>query len=87
MPTRSCIVCRIKNEKQKLLRVVSDDKKQAIIDKNQKINQRAIYFCKDKKCIEKAISMIEKGKLKLKIGINLDSLKVLLNDVENELGE
>lgn len=87
MPTRSCIICRTKNEKSKLLRIVCDEQNQAIFDNKQKINKRAIYFCNEISCIKKAINMIEKGKLKTKIGINLDSLKVLLNDELNELGE
>ena len=86
MPTRSCVVCRKRDNKCNLLRIVSDDDK-VIIDKHQKINKRAIYFCKDKYCIEKAVNMIKKGKFKLKIGINLKSLEVLLNEVRYELGE
>ena len=87
MPTRSCIVCRKKDEKAMLIRIVSDNKEQAMIDKSKKINKRAIYICNQENCIKNAIKMIEKGKLKLKIGIKLDSLKVLLNDIENEVGE
>lgn len=87
MPTRSCVVCRTKNEKANLLRIVCNEKKQAIWDKNQKVNSRAIYFCHKKECIEKAIKIIEKGKLKLKIGINNNSLEVLLNEIKNELEE
>lgn len=87
MPTRSCVVCRKKNNKCDLLRVVCDQDNKAIVDKYQKINKRAIYFCKDVNCIEKAIKMIKKGRFKLKIGIKLESLEVLLNDVRNELGE
>lgn len=87
MPTRSCVVCRTKNEKKELLRVVSNENGEAILDKTQKINKRAIYFCKNINCIEKANKMIKKGKLKSKIGINTDSLEVLLNEVKMELGE
>ena len=87
MPTRSCIICRKKNEKRNLLRIVSDENNMAILDKTQKVNKRAIYFCKNIKCIEKAKNILEKGKLKVKIGINKDSLEVLLNEVRNELGE
>ena len=87
MPTRSCIVCRKKNEKSNLLRIVSDENNNAIFDRNQNINKRAIYLCSDIKCIEKAKISLEKGKLKLKIGINKDSFEVLLNEVKNELGE
>ena len=87
MPTRSCIVCRKQNDKDKLFRIVSDENDMAVLDKAQKISKRAIYICKSINCIEKAKINIQKGKLKTKIGINKDSLEVLLNEVENELGE
>lgn len=87
MPTRSCVICRKKDEKAKLLRIVTNENNGAILDKNQKINKRAIYLCKNKECIKNAIKQIEKKKLKLKIGINVDTLKVLLNEVISELGE
>ncbi len=86
MPTRSCIICRKKDEKSNLFRIISDNNI-AILDKSQKINKRAVYLCKDIKCIEKAENSLKKGKLKVKIGINKDSFEVLLNDVKNELGE
>lgn len=90
MPTRSCVVCRKKEEKANLLRVVTkeiDEKNIAFLDKTQKENKRAIYLCNDKDCIEKAIKMLEKRKFKTKIGINLESLEVLLNKIDKELGE
>lgn len=90
MPTRSCVICRKKNEKANLLRIVaneSNEKSTAFLDKLQKENKRAIYFCKDEMCIKKAIKMLEKRKFKTKIGINLESLEVLLNEIGKELGE
>ena len=47
-PTRTCIICRTKNDKGDLIRLVSDKDGNVIYDKNQKINTRAIYFCKNK---------------------------------------
>lgn len=90
MPTRSCVVCRKKEEKAKLLRIVTkeaNEKSIAFLDKTQKENKRAIYFCNDVNCIKKAIKMLEKKKFKSKIGINLESLEVLLNKIDKELGE
>ena len=46
-----------------------------------------MYICKDKKCIEKAIDMINKNKLSVKIPEDKDSLTNILKNVENELGE
>lgn len=87
MPTRSCVICRRKDEKANLLRIVINDKAEAMFDKLQKENKRAIYFCKNEKCLQSAIKMIEKKKFRTKIGINLESLEVLLNEIKKELGE
>ena len=44
-PIRSCIVCRNKNNKKDLFKIVSKDKR-AFYDKKQNINSRSIYICK-----------------------------------------
>ncbi len=87
MPTRSCVICRLKNEKANLLRIVSNKYDEAILDRTQKNNSRAIYICNNIECVEKAIKILKRGKMKLKIGINNDSLEVLLNEIKNELEE
>ena len=86
-PIRMCTICRKKQEKENYIRIVCDENNNAIYDKNQKINSRAIYFCKDKKCIEKTFDMINKNKLSVKIPLDKDSLINTLKNVENELGE
>ena len=87
MPTRSCVICRKKDEKANLLRIVASDENKAMYDKLQKENKRAIYFCKSEECLGLAVKMIEKKKFRAKIGINLESLEVLLNEIKKELGE
>ena len=47
MPTRSCIMCRRKNEKEDLIRIANLDGK-VVIDKLQKVNSRGVYFCNNK---------------------------------------
>lgn len=84
---RTCIVCRHKDNKANLYRIVSDKNCVAILDKEQKINSRGIYICKQKKCIENCYKMIKKNKLKLKISVDKESLISVIKDVENELGE
>lgn len=86
-PIRMCTVCRKRQEKEKCIRIVSDENSNAIYDINQKINARAIYFCKEKKCIDKALDMINKNKLSIKIPVEKDNLINTLKNVENELGE
>ncbi len=84
---RTCIVCRHKDNKEKLYRIVSDENNVATLDKYQKINSRGMYICKQKKCIENCIKMIEKNKLKIKISVDKKSLISVIKDVGNELGE
>lgn len=86
-PIRMCTVCRKRQEKECLFRIICDNNNNAIYDKNHKLNSRAIYICKDRKCIGKAIDMINKNKLSVKIPVNKDSLIDILKNVENELGE
>lgn len=86
-PIRMCTICRKRQEKENYIRIVCDENNNTIYDKNQKINARAIYICKDKICINKAFDMINKNKLSVKIPVNKDSLINTLKNVENELGE
>lgn len=86
-PIRTCIVCREKNSKDNLLRIVSDYNGNAIYDKNQNINSRGIYICKCKKCIDKAFNLLDKKKFNAKISVNNSSLVNVLKYVESELGE
>ncbi len=81
MPVRSCIVCRKKNEKANLLRIVTDSNNNSVLDCNQKINSRAIYICNDRKCLEHCLKLLEKNKLKTKIKINNDSLKIVIESI------
>jgi predicted RNA-binding protein YlxR (DUF448 family) len=86
-PIRSCIVCKAKKEKSSLIRVVANEEGKAILDTNQKENARAIYFCKNTICLKKFITLIEKNKVKIRISIEINSLKELLNKIIIELGE
>lgn len=85
-PTRCCIVCRNRNNKCNLIRVIAKDN-QAIPDYSQKMNSRGIYFCRDNKCLQKAQKSLLNNKLNIKISMNKDSLIQVLKNVEDELGE
>lgn len=84
---RTCIACREKKLKNELIRIVADESNNAKYDKFQKINSRGIYLCKDKKCLEKCIKLLEKNKLNIKVSVDKESFKSVIEDVENELGE
>ena len=84
---RCCIKCKTRKPKEELFRIVSDDNKMAILDEKQKINKRAIYICKNKKCMEEYIKFIKKKKVNLRPDISLDSLLELLESLVVGMGE
>ena len=50
-----------------------------------KENKRGIYICKNHKCVEKCINMINKNKLIVKIDVDYKSLKDLLEKIDSDL--
>ena len=87
IPMRCCMACRKRKEKIDLFRIIADENKKAIIDKNYNINSRGIYLCKDKKCIDNFIKAIEKNKVKFKIDIEDQSLLDVLKELGEEIWE
>lgn len=85
-PTRCCIVCKKRDYKDNLVRIVSINNS-AKYDKNKKENKRAIYLCKDVNCMSKAIKLIDKNKLNVKINVDKESLKNIIKEILDELGE
>lgn len=81
MPTRSCLMCKKKDEKKNLIRIAKDIDGNAIYDEKQKINSRAIYFCNNQKCIEKFLEISKKGKNNINFKINMKSLEEVLNKI------
>lgn len=85
-PIRSCIVCRKKNIKNALFRIISKEKK-AYYDSKQCENSRGIYICKNIDCINKLRKNITKEKFSTKLSLDNDSMLKVLLDLENELGD
>lgn len=56
-PTRTCVACRNKQEKNNLIRITHFDNN-LIIDQKKAYPNRAIYVCKDENCI----SLLRKNK-------------------------
>lgn len=86
-PTRCCIACRKRNEKNKLIRIVADKNNNAIYDDKQNINSRAMYICRNIECLRSLKKCINKSKFKSKVCINNESFVRLIDKLEIEVGE
>lgn len=85
-PIRCCSLCKKRDEKNNLYRIVADNGS-AILDEKQNIDCRGIYICKNEKCIKKFIKVIDKSKYNLKISLSYDSLKKVLELLLIRMGE
>ncbi len=54
IPQRSCVICRVKADKDKLIRIAKSPDGKAVVDVHKKLQGRGIYICPDSDCIEKA---------------------------------
>ena len=68
-PQRSCSICRVKYDKDALIRIVRSPEGHAVIDKAKKLPGRGAYICPDSECIEKAR---KSGRLAHSIGAVID---------------
>ena len=80
--TRMCIACRKRNNKNELIRIVSDKNNHAIVDYTHKYNSRGIYICNDLECINKLKKMKDITKV-VKIDVTNEEIYKLIC----ELGE
>jgi len=55
VPERMCMVCRQKNDKSNLIRVVKQKDNSICIDLSHKMNGRGSYICNNSDCIQKTI--------------------------------
>lgn len=69
---RTCIGCRLKDEKQKLIRIVNNKEKGVVVDFNQNISGRGAYVCGELKCFE---NIQKKNKLKWALRTNIENKK------------
>ena len=54
-PERMCRICRAKDVKGNLVRIVKEKNGKISVDFLQKTNGRGMYICKNQECINKAI--------------------------------
>lgn len=69
-PVRSCSVCRVRANKEDLIRLVKSPDGKVFIDYAKKLPGRGAYICPDPECIEKA----------KKTGILAHALKAVIDD-------
>ena len=59
IPQRTCVVCRKKSEKNKLMRFVLLDS-EIVFDLNCDIEKRGYYACDDNSCLQKLENRVKK---------------------------
>ncbi len=59
IPQRTCVVCRKKSEKRKLMRFVLLDF-EIVFDLNCDIKKRGYYVCDDNSCLQKLEKRVKK---------------------------
>ena len=59
IPQRTCVVCRKKSDKKKLMRFVLLDS-DIVLDLNCKIEKRGYYVCDDNDCLQKLEKSVKK---------------------------
>ena len=79
MPNRRCIFCKRVSEKKNLIRIVNVNEKM-LVDKEQKISARGVYFC-NKNCMEKFITLNKKSKNITNLNLNFEDLKELIKNI------
>lgn len=72
---RSCFICRTKNDKKNLFRLVKDNEDNYIFDAKQNKDGRGYYLCKNHECLKR----LSKHK---KVKINVDELMKILNSLK-----
>ena len=53
-PIRMCAICKARKNKTELIKVVKLQDGSVLLDKDQKLNGRSVYLCKDISCVSKA---------------------------------
>lgn len=86
-PLRTCIICREKKEKRKLIRIVRDKENQTVFfDKTGKANGRGAYICDSDKCIE-AVSSVKIINHALNVNAGKEDMEKVKEDIKKYLKE
>jgi len=79
-PIRTCIGCRKKDTKWKLLRIVRNKLDQVVVDESRKSHGRGAYVCPDFQCLELALNPKKLNKV-LKTNLEPESIENLKQDL------
>ena len=71
IPTRTCVICRNRREKDVLFRIVRTPEGDIVFDKTGKLNGRGAYVCKDDDHWD---DDVYRGKLQAALKIEIDDL-------------
>ncbi|MCL1913814.1 MAG: YlxR family protein [Eubacteriaceae bacterium] len=81
-PVRTCVICRDKDNKRQLLRIVRTPEKDLTFDPSGKMNGRGAYVCAKDECLNLA-----KNKKRIDASLNLAAPVGRLEEIENEMRE
>ena len=84
IPTRTCVICRNRREKDVLFRIVRTPDGDIVFDKTGKLNGRGAYICKDDAHWD---DDVYRGKLQaaLKIEIDDSDFKLLYRSIISDV--
>ncbi len=72
VPTRTCVVCRERRQKDELLRIVRTPEGRVVYDRTGKQNGRGAYVCKDTDHWSEGAVRANRGKLKHALKTEID---------------
>lgn len=78
IPKRMCVSCRERHDKKDLIRLSLSSQNEIVVDNDKQNKSRAIYVCKNEKCISKLekLKVLEKN---YKSNIDKDFYNQLIN--------
>ena len=72
VPTRTCVICRERRQKDDLLRIVRTPEGQVVFDASGRLNGRGAYICRDTAHWDTGASRVNRGKLVHALKIEID---------------
>ncbi|MCZ6539151.1 MAG: YlxR family protein [Chloroflexi bacterium] len=77
VPTRTCVVCRERRQKDELLRIVRTPEGQVVFDRTGRLNGRGAYVCSEADHWGEGANRANRGKLIRALKIEIDETTML----------